>query len=90
MPTNNAHEEAARAAKLLKLLAFVPTGSSREINQITAEWLAALSVPERAIFAWLAGCNAPSGETWDQLVQAVSARKTIDEVLELMSREAGR
>lgn len=79
-------ENAARRRKVLKLLEFVPTGASRAENQICAEWLKGMSPPERGLFAKLAKCNAPSEETWRQLIEAVKARKTVDEI-DALARE---
>lgn len=79
-------ENAARRRKVLKILEFVPTGASRVENQICAEWLRGMSPPERGLFAKLAKCNAPSEETWRQLIEAVKARKTVDEV-DALARE---
>ena len=79
-------EDAARRRKVLKLLAFVPMAASRAENDVTAAWLARMSVPERGIFAKVAGCNAPSDETWRQLIEAVKARKTVGDV-DALARE---
>ncbi len=76
----NPHEEAARSRKVLAILSVVPTGETSEQNRIIAEFLAALSVPERAIFAKKAKVNAPSKETWDLVLSAVRARTPIAEV----------
>lgn len=82
----NHFQDAARRKKVLKLLAFVPMAGSGAENEITAAWLARMSVPERGIFAKVAGCNAPSETTWGQLIEAVKARKTLDEA-EKLARE---
>jgi len=79
-------EDSARRRKVLKLLAFVPMAGSNAENEVCADWLTRMSVPERAIFAKVAGANAPSDETWRQLVEAVKARKTIGEVDEIARR----
>ena len=79
-------EDAARRRKVLKLLAFVPMAGSAAENEVTAAWLARMSVPERGIFAKVASCNAPSDESWRQLIEAVKARKTVDEV-DALARE---
>lgn len=73
-------EENARARKVLAILAVVPTGETSAENRIIAEFLAALSAPERALFAKIAKVNAPSEETWRQVISAVLARKPISEV----------
>lgn len=78
----NSFEEAARGRKILKLLAKVPVGASREANRITAEWLVGFSPDERALFAQMAGCKSPSSETWRQLVEAVRSRRSVDEAIE--------
>ena len=73
-------EDAARSRKVAAILAVVPTGETTDQNRIIAEFLIGLSVPERAIFAKAARVNAPSAETWQQVVDAVRARKPIGEV----------
>lgn len=73
-------EAAARSKKVIALLGVVPTGETSDQNRIIAEFLTGLSVPERAIFAKSAKVNAPSAETWQQVIDAVRARKPISEV----------
>jgi len=86
-PEGNPFESAGRARKLAKLMASVPMAETPDDNRIMAEFLEGLSVPDRAAWAkeW-AKCNAPSAETWRQLVEGVKARKTIGEVDEMARR----
>lgn len=76
----NPFEESARSKKVLALLAKVPVGANRDANRITAEWLVGMSPAERGLFAQMAGCKAPSSETWRQLVEAVKQRRTVEEM----------
>lgn len=78
--TTSPFEDAARAKKVASILAVVPTGETTEQNRIIAEFLTGLSVPERAIFAKAAKANAPSAETWQQVIDAVRAWKPIGEI----------
>lgn len=75
----NHFEDAARNRKVIKLLAAVPCGDDAAENGAIADWLEALTPPERGLFAKEAGCNAPSTETWKQLLEAVRARRSVDE-----------
>lgn len=86
----NPREEAARSRKVLAMLDKTPIGRTPEENAIIAEWLAALSVPERAIWAAGAGCRSPSETTWRQLIAAVRERKTVDEVADDFFASGGR
>lgn len=76
----SAFERAARSRKVLALLAVVPTVETARENQVVVEFLAGLSAADRAVFAGLAKVNAPSEETWRELVAAVSARTSLKEV----------
>lgn len=79
--TASPFEEAGRARKVMAILKVVPTGDSSTENGIVADFLAGLSVPERAVFAKLAKVRSPSDETWRLVIEAVRARKPVGEVL---------
>lgn len=86
-PGEGSHfEESARRRKVLKLLAATPCGGDAAENAAIAEWLEALTPPERGLFAKEAGCNAPSTETWKQLLEAVRARRSVEEAVAAAER----
>ena len=75
----NQFQEAARSRKVLAILAVVPTGETTFQNESIAAFLLGLSVEDRDAFAAEAHVNAPSDETWRQVVAGVLARKPIGE-----------
>jgi hypothetical protein len=78
----NQFEDAARSRKTAAILAEIPTGETTAQNQRIAKWLTKLSATDRATLAAAAHVNAPSDETWRQVVAAVLARKPIRKVQE--------
>ena len=77
--SENHFQEAARSRKVLAILAVVPTGETTFQNESIAAFLLGLSVEDRNGFAFEAQVNAPSDETWRQVVAGVLAREPIGE-----------
>jgi len=73
--SRNVFADRARAVKVAKILATVPCGKTPAETDIICNWLRGLTVAERAAIARAAGANAPSDETWGQVITQAAARK---------------
>jgi hypothetical protein len=69
---SNAWEERARAAKVAKILATVPSAKTPAELAIILDWLRGLKPEQRALVARAAGTNLPSDETWRQVIEKLT------------------
>lgn len=73
-------EHAARAAKVLKIVALVPPPATPDERERLARVLERWEQTDRDRFAAAAGARSPSEETWRLVVAAVRAQKTGQEI----------
>lgn len=79
---SNPHEEAARLAKVLKMLAILPVADTREAIDHQANELSTWEEPARKEWGRAAGLATPPSErTWRMFVEAARGRRTIEETL---------
>jgi hypothetical protein len=79
-PTGNVYADRARARKVAAILARVPFATNALDREREAQVLERFTREDRDVFAAAAGQKPPSDETWRQVVAAVRARKTDDEL----------
>jgi hypothetical protein len=71
----NAHEDAARARKVVQLLGVIPAGRTQGENDVLALFLESLSHHQRAVYELLADLKHPASDTtWGLVIAAVRAR----------------
>lgn len=74
MSKSSPFEQAARAARVIKLLSFVPTAYSEADRENLAAELESWEPNARHRYGSVCGALRPSDETWRQFVAAVRAR----------------